>query len=96
MTMNNVFEKAIKEHIKERDEIFLKEYKGIKVIRSKFVKNIVCHDGTNLTMFQVTCSIKAKKWENNRVLFQVNIYDTNGEYAENPIGVYYDGEAYEI
>ena len=25
MTMNNVFEKAIKEHIKERNEIFLNE-----------------------------------------------------------------------
>ena len=95
MTMNNVFEKAIKEHIKERNETFLNEYKGIKVIHSKFVEHIKCYDGTNFLKFQVTCSIKAKKWENNRVLFQVNVYDTNGECPLNNIGVYFDGEAYE-
>lgn len=95
MTMNKVFQKAIKEHIAERSELFHNHYKGLKVIKSQFSENIECHDGTNMTIFIVTCSFKAEKWENNRVMFQVNIYDTNGEHTENPIGVYFNGEAYE-
>ena len=95
MTMNHIFEQAIKAHIKERDDLFMNEFKGIKVLASKYVETVTCYDGIILNKYRITCSIKAKKYENNRVFFQVNIYDDPNGEGNNTIGVYYDGSAYE-
>lgn len=95
MTMNNIFELAIKAHIKERDDLFLNEFKGLKVLSSKQTETITCFDGTTLHKYRVVCSVKAKKYENNRVFWQVNIYDDPNGESNNTIGVYYDGSTYE-
>ena len=95
MTMNKIFELAIKEHIKERDDLFLDEFKGLKVLSSKYTETITCFDGITLNKYRVSCSIKAKKYENNRVFFQINLYDDPNGNNANTIGVYYDGSSYE-
>lgn len=92
MTMDKIFEQAIKAHVKEREELF--GYKGIKVLSSRFVETIECHDGTILTKFEVVTAIKAKKYEDNRIKWQLNIYDNPTGEKENTIGVYYDGQFY--
>ena len=97
MTLNNVFESAIKEHIKEREDLQSWSFKGIKVINCEFVKSVKCYfPGTEvecpmMTQYEVTCKFNAKKHENNRVKFQVNVYSDGSE-----IGVYFDGTYYEV
>lgn len=91
--MDKVFEKAIKDHCKVRDELF--SYNGLKVIRSKFVETRECYDNITLVKYEVTCAIKAKKYENNRVKFQVNVYDNPNGERENEIVVFFNGEDYE-
>lgn len=93
MTMNKIFEQAIKAHVKQREELF--QYSGIKVISSVYDRQLTCYDGTILTMFKVVTSIKAKKYENNRVTWQINIYDDPKGNGNNTIGVYFDGESYD-
>lgn len=91
--LDNVFEKAIKEHCKVRDDLF--SYKGLKVISSAFIEKRDCFDNETLVKYRVVCSFKAKKYENNRAIFQVNVYDNPTGSKENAIIVFFDGEEYE-
>lgn len=90
---DKIIEKAIKDHAKNYD--YLVELKGLKVLTSKFIETRPCYGGETLIKFDVTCSIKAKKYENNRVKFQVNVYDNPTGNKENHITVYFDGTYYE-
>lgn len=92
MTTKDLFEKVIKEHIKER----LLGIKGVKVLNISQMKSgetlFKKNDGhyENFTGYEVECSKKARKYENNIVYFKVMIYDS----PESEIGVYYAGEGY--
>lgn len=92
MILNNVFEQAIKAHVKEREELL--QYKGIKVLTSKLIETVECHDGTQMMKFKVVTAVNAKRYENNRVEWQVNLYDDPEGKMTNTIGVYFDGSHY--
>jgi hypothetical protein len=92
---NKIMEKVIKDHIKEREDLFGR-FKGLKVQRIKFVKTVETSfegiDGENsiMTKYMVTCSFKAPKYENNMVDFEVNFYDNCPE-GKDGVGVYFNG-----
>lgn len=92
MTTKDLFEKVIKEHIKER----LLGIKGVKVLNISQIRSgetsYKKNDGhyENFVGYEVECSKKARKYENNIVYFKVMIYDG----TESEIGVYYDREEY--
>ena len=89
-----IIEKAIVNHCKDRAE--LNDLKGIKVLRYQFREMRPCCDGATLVIYDAVCSIKAKKYENNRVNFQVNVYDNpNGDYEKGTLGIYFNGTFYE-
>jgi hypothetical protein len=97
MTTKDFFEKVIKEHIKERDDIY-HNIKGLKVLdietdeaEQTLFKKSTGDEYQTLTKYIVKCSMKARKYENNRVFFKVYIWDD----VESEIGVFYEGDAYE-
>lgn len=100
MTFNKVMETAIKNHMKERSDDLFKDIKGLKVLNIKFIKTVETGftgaDGENsmMTKYKVTCSMKAKKYENNRIRFEVNFYDNTDEDTGS-ISVYFDGTFYQ-
>ena len=93
MTMSKVIETAIKNHCKERE--YVDQFKGIKVLSVKFREAVECYGGEMLCRYDVVTAIKAKKYENNRVKFEVCIYDNPTGEKTDTIGVYYNGEYYE-
>lgn len=97
MTTKDFFENVIKEHIKERDDIY-HNIKGLKVLdietdeaEQTLFKKSTGDEFMTLTKYIVKCSMKARKYENNRVFFKVYVWDD----VESEIGVFYVGEAYE-
>lgn len=90
---DKIIEKAIKDHCKAYD--YLNDIKGLKILTTTFRNTTECYDGVTLVRFDVVCSCKARKYENNRVKFQVNIYDNPSGDKINTIGVYFDGTFYE-
>ena len=93
MTLNKMMETAIKEYIKDR-ELF-KDIKGLKVIKTKYLQTVKCYDDVEMTTFTVTCSIKAKKYEDNRLTFNVNLYDDDGNEDVQSVMVMYTNSFYE-
>ncbi|MBO5841458.1 MAG: hypothetical protein J6R46_00510 [Clostridia bacterium] len=93
MTMSKVFEQAIKAHVKERDDLL--NIKGVRVLKTKFVETIHCSGGEVLTKFEVVTAVKAKGLQDNRVKWQVNVYDDPEGRQTDPVSVYYDGRYYE-
>ena len=89
-------ESAIKEHIKERSDLF--NIKGLKVLNIKYLDSIrTLYEGEDgersiMTKYEVTCSMKTKKYEDNRIKFEVNFYDNSDDGS---IGIYFDGTFYE-
>ena len=90
--MKNAILKAIKaNNVKYENESF---NKGIKLENLEpynkpgYENFTVCYDGNTLTRFKATCIFKARKYENNVVFYQVNVY-SNGA-----IEVYFDGTSY--
>lgn len=89
---DKIIEKAIKDHCKSCD--CLNDIKGLKLLTTTFLNTSKCYDGITLVRFDAVCSFKAPKYENNRVRFQVNIYDNPDGDKINTIGVYFDGTFY--
>lgn len=95
MTTKELMENVIKAHVKDRKSMY-NNVKGLKVLNvstlgsetTSFKKT----DGNYATMtrYFVECSIKAKKYENNILYFNVLIYDELDFYIE----VFYADEAY--
>lgn len=73
---------------------YLSEYnKGIKFVsmgrynRDEFT---VCSDGNTMVKYLIKCRFKAPKYENNVVIYMVNIY------SDGSMGIYFDGTEYQI
>lgn len=96
MTINKIMETVIKEHIKN-NELFT-DVKGLKILHTKFIDTVETgftgYDGENIMMtkYEVTCSIKAKKYEDNRIQFEVDFYDNEDEGS---VGVYFNKTFYQ-
>lgn len=99
--MNEMLAKVIKNHINWRIESdptwcgdwtrFLKgfkvtSWKVTEVVEGAYIENDVAGQ---LIKYEVTTAFKAPKYENNRVNWQVNIYQ------DNSTGVYFNGTSYE-
>lgn len=94
--MKEMFAKEIKAHIKYDIENSPATYgdwerflKGFKVVDWKLDKVVETSNGNGKMMkFFVTTTFKAKKYENNLVEWEVNVYESNS------VGVYFNGTKY--
>ena len=73
----------------------LLDIKNLKLLKLTFRNTATCYDGQTLIRLDAVCSCKARKYENNRVKFQINIYDDPMGDLNNNIIVYFDGTFYE-
>lgn len=91
--LNKVIEDAIKKKIKESSFM---DFTGVKLLTLTY-KEVVqtSFEGAVLIKFEAVCSFKAKKYENNRVKFQINLYDDPTGKHTNTIGTYFDGTFYQ-
>ncbi|MBP3637511.1 MAG: hypothetical protein J6K13_08160 [Clostridia bacterium] len=91
--MKEMFEKQIKAHIKHDIECSPGTYgdwerflKGFKVAEWRLDKVVETSNGHGKMMkFFVTTTFKAKKYENNLVEWEVNVYESDS------VGVYFNG-----
>lgn len=92
-TLQKAIFSEIKKHINEAD--YLMEYsKGIKFEsmdryqKEGYEEYVICSGGVSLTRYEVKCRFKALKYEDNIVVFMVNVY------SDGEIGIYFDGTEY--
>ena len=95
MTITKMMEGIVKDHLKAEENEYLGNYPGLKVINEKFVEMIECFGGCQMVKYEVVCSFKAKKYEDNRVKFQINLYESTDENEDQRIGCYFDGTFYQ-
>lgn len=98
MTTKELMENVIKAHVKDRKSMYTTYYnvKGLKVLNVSTLSSGTTlfkradGDYVSMTKYFVECSIKAKKYENNILYFNVLIYDE----LDSEIEVFYFGETY--
>ena len=96
-TLQKAIMTEIKAHIKDRFDTLGEYGKAIKFHSMGRYDGIegddfaICFDGNSMVSYKVECTFKpAKKWDNNLVIFKVNLY-SNGD-----MGIYFDGTSYFI